>query len=136
MNMWSKYPQHTIGATEQGRAVHFHFDPKGDLDQRDHFEAARMHDQRRNRAAVEASRYKKLGMKGAENGYRQLAAHHAAQTTLHTNHMNMDVAGERARYPGARYEKPAEIGKMGRGNAKLSKDQPERKSGWRVFMSD
>lgn len=139
-NMWSKCPQREIGRTESGKPIGFHFDPNSDLDQRDHFEAALYHDRLRNMAAIEASRLDKAGYKGAAHGYRELAKHHVEQSKLHSGHMNMDVKGERARYPGARYQKPEEIGRMGRGNARLTKDRPMagrgKPSKWRVFMTD
>lgn len=85
--MWSKHPQYTIGATESGKPIGFHYtegeDGEGRFNRLDHHEAATLHDKKRNMAAQRAGEYDKLGLKGAANGFRRLAQHHAAQASLH-----------------------------------------------------
>lgn len=80
--MWTNTEQHTISVTESGKPIKFHYHEEG-FDARDHHEAAGLHDRKRNEAAIRASRYEKLGYKGAANGYRKLAAHHGRQAELH-----------------------------------------------------
>jgi len=80
--MWDKKEQHTIGVTESGKPIKFHYHEEG-LDARDHHEAAGFHDRKRNFAAVQASHYKQLGYMGAAKAYEKLAAHHGQQAGLH-----------------------------------------------------
>lgn len=80
--MWTNTEQHTVGATESGKPIKFHYHEEG-YDARDHHEAASWHDRKRNMASVQAAHYKKLGYLGAANGYTKLAAHHGRQSELH-----------------------------------------------------
>lgn len=80
--MWNKFAQHAIGATTSGKPINFHYQDDG-YSSSDHHDAASFHDLKRNKAAQLASHYDQLGLKGAANGYRKLAAHHGAQATMH-----------------------------------------------------
>lgn len=80
--MWTNKEQHTIGVTDSGKPIKFHYHEEG-LDARDHHEAASLHDRKRNMAAIEADKYKRMGYLGAANGYAKLAAHHGEQAGKH-----------------------------------------------------
>ena len=77
--MWQKTQQHIIGATSEGKPIHFHFDQSMVKDHSPHslMEASQHHDRLRGIAATYADKYAKMKVPGLENGFRKLAQHHA-----------------------------------------------------------